>query len=63
MNEPRPFDFNNEELFEKEMLRFFNEMESYLRTDKFLSQGTDSAGRRYVWEAFQKLKKHAEETQ
>ena len=45
---PAPYDMSNPDDLE----RWFREMAGYLRVDKFLSQGTDTDGRRYALDGF-----------
>lgn len=50
--EPKPYDMKNP----KDRVRWFREMESYLRVSKFTEDGTDFKGRKYAYEGFQQLK-------
>lgn len=49
---PQPFDMTDP----KDIKRWFNEMENYLKTSDFLHQGTDYEGRKYALEGFRDLK-------
>ena len=49
--EPRVFDFSQP----KELVRWFDEMEGYLITEKFTEQGTDEEGRAFAYDAFLSL--------
>lgn len=46
MSDPEPFDFSKPD----ELVRWFREMKSYLRTEDFLNQGTDREGRQFAWD-------------
>jgi len=51
-NEPIKYDMTKKE----DRLRWFNEMEGYLKTSRFVEDGTDFKGRKFAIEAFEQFK-------
>ncbi len=54
MTEPKEYDMTNFEDIE----RWFKEMGGYLKVSKFLTDGTDKAGRAYAYQGFIQLKQN-----
>jgi hypothetical protein len=55
--EPKPYDMKRPE----DRVRWFQEMESYLRVSRFTEDGTDFKGRKFALDGFHQLRKLADE--